>query len=288
MLASITAYTNCSDFTFAQADLTKSFARTNWLNGGYQNITHPFYTFATNSRPYISNVTRCVLFEHKKYLVLYDHFETTQPAKFEWKWNCWSNATVNTNACSFVYFPTNKFKTNITVYVQHITDPTTMTLTNLASPLGHVYGTNLDNYAKVNPYTGENYNGAGDPQGNGSDSVRDYWQDTIWVENKSATTNWNFMTVVIPVKWGDPTPAITRVTDNTVHVQWGAIDDVISVNETSVSPATTVQLNLAFQTQNGTGGGGGGSGGGGGAPATGQINVLNAGAVKAGTVIILH
>jgi hypothetical protein len=238
----ITAFTNTADFTYVSSDLTKAFARTNWNSFGYQNVQQRFYAQATNSRPYISGVNRSVIFPHKKYLVIYDQMQTTQPAHFQWKWNVWRpTAVVNTNNCSFTYPASNtRNGSNVMVYVSHIVDPSTMTLTNMTTG-SQLYGTNHLNTAKINPITGENYNDAS-MDVYAPDRYWPYWGHSIWVQNKTATTNWHFLTVVYPVKWGQPAPTITRIDDYTVHVQQGANDDVISIDPSTSVP--TVSLNL--------------------------------------------
>ncbi len=241
--ARYTAFTNTRDYTWVSADLTKAFARTNWLSPGYQNVQANFYAQATNARPYISSVTRSVLFPHKRYFVLYDQMQTTQPAFFQWKWNVWRpTVTVNPTNCSFSYICTNGYNgSNVTVYVAHIVDPTQMTITNLSSG-GNLLGTNPLNMAKINPITGENYNLPGVDYYY-PDQYWPYWANTIWVQNKTAATSWHFMTVIFPVKWGQPAPTITRVDDNTVQVQQGTDNDTISFTPGTPTPTVSIDLN---------------------------------------------
>lgn len=235
------AFTNTPDYTYVSADLTKAFNYTNWSSGGYQNIQTKFYGQATNARPYIANINRSVLFPHKKYLVVYDQFQTTKPAQFQWKWNIWQpNPTVNTNACSLVYNATNVYNgSNVTVYVSHVVDPSLMTLTNMTTGK-QLTGIDMNNIGKINPFTGENYNGSNDPYG--AADYQHYWANAVWVYNKTATTNWHFMTVVYPAKWGSVPPTITRIDDNTVRVQQGPNDDTITVDPTTNPPTFTVNL----------------------------------------------
>jgi hypothetical protein len=242
-LARITAFTNATDYTYASADLTKAFARTNWYTSGYQNIETAFYSQATNARPYISAINRSVVFPHKKYLVIYDQMQTTQPAQFQWKWNVWGpTAVVNNNNCSFTYTCTNGYnRSNVTVYVAHIVKPTLMTMTNMTTG-SQLFGNDPANIGKINPFTGENYNTkAMDVYY--PDYYWPYWAHAIWVSNKTPATTWHFMTVVYPVRWGGAAPTITRIDDNTVRVQQGLNDDTISFDP-SVTPAA-VTLNLS-------------------------------------------
>lgn len=246
--ARITAFTNCPDFTYASTDLTLAFARTNWTTAGYQDIETKFYGYPTNARPYISSVTRSVLFPHKKYIVMYDRLQTTQPAQFQWKWNVWQpTVTVNPtnfsfNNLSFSYTCTNGLNgSNVTVYVAQIVNSNLLSVTNMTTG-SNMYGTNALNTAKINPFTGENYNLPGQDVYY-PDHYWTYWADSFWVENQTATNNWHFLTVIYPVNWNQAAPTITRVDDNTVQVQDGSgqDNDTISFNSTNQAPT----LNLS-------------------------------------------
>jgi hypothetical protein len=50
------------------------------------------------------------------------------------------------------------------------------------------------------------------------------------------------MNVLYPAQPGQVPPTITRWTDGTVEINDGSHDDVISVNETNSSPASTLVL----------------------------------------------
>lgn len=228
LYAYLLAFTNAPNFTYAAGDITKAYNRSNYNTPGLGNMTMPFYTYPTNQVPYVSSVQRHVLFPHKAYLVLYDQMQTTTNATFQWLWHIAEpTSVVDTNNCSFTYTCTNIYNgSNVTVYVQHIVNPALMGLKNEA-------GTNL---AKFNPFTGENYYGLDNDTG-------PFYNSTVWVYNKTPTTNWHFMTVIFPVKWGQPAPTITRVDDYTVHVQQGAINDTISVNGSTSPPTFTLDLN---------------------------------------------
>jgi len=244
--ARFTAFTNTQDYTFVSADLTKAFARTNWNTPGYQNILQTFYSQATNARPYIANVDRSVLFVHKRYFVIYDQMQTTQPAHFQWKWNVW-RPTVSMNAanCSFSYTCTNSYNgSNVTVYVAHVVNPALMSVTNMTTG-ANLFGNDPANTAKINPFTGENYNLPSWDRYY-PDHYWPYWANSIWIQNVTPATNWHFMTVVFPVKWGQAAPVITRVDDNTVQVQQGGDNDTIQF--TPGVPTPTVTLNLSGPT----------------------------------------
>jgi hypothetical protein len=246
--AKITGFTNCADYAYVASDITHALNITNWAGGGSGNLQsvrpNRDYLAASNARPYIVSVTRNIVFPHRKYWVIYDHFVTSQNAHFQWKWNVWStNCTVN--GAGFTYTATNNYNSSpVAVYVQHITDPTQLMLTNLSSP-ENPRGTNNLCYAKMNPFSGESYAGTNDWYDGPSGDLQRYWANTIWVQNKTATTNWHFLSVVYPVKPGQLPPTITRVDDNTVQVKQGTGSntdtDTISFDPTTQAPT----LNLS-------------------------------------------
>lgn len=246
-----------NDYTYVGAELGQSFNNydTNGYGGGGLGNMERFYGYSTNARPYITSVQRHILFPHHRYLVLYDQFETTKNAQFMWKWNVLEtkHLVATPNAFSFQYTSTNFYNgSNVTVYVQHVANTNQLTLMNLV-------GTN---YVMTNPFTGENLGAA--PY---YAPIGPLQNATEVAFNNTLTTNWHFLSVIFPVQWNDPNgaPRITRITDNTVEVQQGAFDDVISFNETNASPASTMIVSLPTVTDsyNGPGTGGGGPGGGG-------------------------
>lgn len=225
----ITAFTNTSSFTYVAANLTKAFNRSNYNTGGLGNWTYQFYTYATNTRPYIADVQRHIVFPHKKYLVIYDQMQATKPAQFQWLWHIWEpTSSVNPTTGSFTYTSTNLYGgTPVKVYVQHIVDPTLLGFNN-------VVGTNLSKY---NPFTGENYYGQDGDTG-------PFWNSSVWVYNKTPVANWHFLTVIYPVKVGDSAPIITRIDDYTVKVVKGGVTDTINFSSTGGSAPPTVSLTL--------------------------------------------
>lgn len=250
------AETNNPDFVFGASDLTKSFNRTNYpLSYDVQfNISYPFYSFASNTVPFLNSARRSVFFPHRRYYVLYDQFATSTNAQFELGWHIAEpTSVVNTNNCSFTYTCTNHFNgSNVTVYVQQIVSPSLVGLTNVADPTN----------ALLNPFTGENYwasyGGSGVP----------WWNSTVWVFNKTTATNWHFLTVLFPKKWDDTnTVTINRISDNTAQVLWGGTNnDLISYGETNTSTAYTNYYiidpgNVTTNSGGGVGPGGGGGGG---------------------------
>lgn len=224
-------FTNTADYTYVGADLSQAF--NNWNTNGYAGAGNgnleAAYNNSTNRRPYIVSVQRHVVFPHKKYLVLYDTFTTTTNASFQWKWNVMEKTVVPDIAnCAFTYTATNFYNgSNVTVYVKHIVNPALMTMKDYV-------GTN---YAVINPFSGEDLTS----QTPTIDGPR--FNNSIWVYNNTKTTNWHFMSVIYPVKWGQPAPTITRIDDNTVQVQQGSDNDTITVNPATSPPTFTLNLN---------------------------------------------
>lgn len=253
------AYTNWGGGVYVRADLTGAMNLSNYVAQGTANLqSYPGssarvnYLQASNARPYISSVSRSVLFPHNKYVALYDSLSTTQAAQFQWKWNVFpTNCTLmDTGAMSFHYTVTNDYagRSNVTVYVQHIGNPASMGVTQMVNS-ANLLGTNDNCYAKQNPFTGENYAGSNDWIAVGADMHDYYWANTVWVYNRTPTTNWHFLSVVYPVMEGDTAPTITRLSDNAVRVQHGSDDDVISFGDTNiVSPAITLFIDVPAST----------------------------------------
>lgn len=262
----ISAYTNGSGFTYAAADLTRLYARSNFTAGG-DTVPSAFATLHSGGpSPYITNVTRQMLFNRGKYFVIYDTLQTSNnPTNvFHWVYHVqMSNSfTLDASAKTFSYISTNTLGSNVTTYVMHNYSPSGMGVTNFTTT----------NTLRSNPLTGENYwtNGAG--------NFGDKWPryTTLWFSNSVPTNSWRFMSVIYPVKWGDTAPTITRVTDNTVRVQQGSDDDVVSFGETNSSPASTLIVALAESGE---------SGGGGEAAATSSVNVSGGVTLQGGVTL---
>lgn len=223
------AFTNTPDFTYLASDTTASYNRTNMVNAQFGPDDFPFYSYTTNTRPYLTSMIRHILFPHQKYLVLYDTMTSSQAAQFQWLWHYQEpTGTVNANACSFTYTCTNLYNEGtVTVYVAPFVDPSLMTLTNLP-------GTNN---AYFNPFTGEHYNDNNYPA-----LANPGYNGNIWVYNTTPTTNWHFGWVVYPVKWNGTAPTITRINDYAVRVQDGDNDDTITINPTNGPSMFTLNL----------------------------------------------
>jgi hypothetical protein len=247
--ARIDAYTNWGDGVFVRGDLTRAFNLSNYVGGGVGNLQSVSgsaavhnYLQASNARPYISSIKRSILMPNKRYFVIFDELATTQPAQFQWKWNVLpTNCTaVNPSTMAFNYSVSNNFpgRPDVSVYVKHIVNPNLMGITQMANTFNPA-GSNNNCYALMNPFTGENYAGTNNWRVGPVENLR-YWANTIWIYNKTPTTNWHFLSVVYPVKSGDGVPTITRLDDYTVRVRNGTDDDTISFDSATKQPATII------------------------------------------------
>jgi hypothetical protein len=226
------AFTNTDDFTYVASDTTKAYNRKPFtVPTAAYNDASPYYN--THKVPYLTSMHRHIAFPRKKYVVLYDTMTATQACNFQWLWHVLEpTATVNNSGISFSFTSTNHYNgSNVTTYVQHVVSPTLMGITNIVN-------TALkwpQNYkAFYNPFTSEI---ATNPPDIYSAPT---WSHSIWVYNKTKTTNWHFLSVVYPVKWGESAPTITRLDDLTVRVQKDGDDDIISFDPATKHPATMI------------------------------------------------
>lgn len=239
----ITAYTNCDTFTYCAADLTRSYVRSNFTMSGDAMSQDFINTYSGGKLSYVSNVTRELLFHRKKFLVIYDTLQTVNAATnyFSWVYHI-AEPTLNldSNMMTFSYTSTNCFiGSNVTTYVSHIVNSNNLTVTNRSGYL-----------VRVNPYTGENY------WTNAIGNLGDKYPraNTLWFNNKTPANNWNFMTVIYPVKWGDSAPIITRIDDKTVAVTNGSDGDVISWDTNSPVATLIIATGLSGESGNGNSG----------------------------------
>lgn len=231
------AFTNNDAFTYCAVDLTHAYAITNigsfctgWL------LPQQFVNLHQNGPLYnLTNVTRQLLFNRKKYLVIYDTMQMAGPPTntFSWVYHILPpTLNLNTNNMSFNYTtPSWLSHSNVTVYVQQVVNPAELTVYNMS-------GTNADVNYRMNPFTGENYwtNLTGD--------FGDKWPqaNVLWFNNAQPTNSFHFMTVIYPVPPGGSIPQITPLDDYTVAITNGAEGDVITFN-TNTSYTPTLMVN---------------------------------------------
>ena len=240
IIANFSNWTNCTDFTYAQANILYAYNLTNvdYLPsfntfGNLQN-TEPYY--ATNTIPQLTDSQVAVLFPHHRYwIVRYTMGSSTNMfTEFPWHIVETNNLTVNSSDWSFSYTCTNAFNgSNVTMYAVPLNDPTTIAITN-------VLGTNN---AELNPFTGENLMGTDANNG-------PWWASTLWLTNKIPTNAFTYTVAYVPQQWGVSGPTITRIDNDTVAV---ALNDGSGINETNTfntnyAGAFTFKVNIGQST----------------------------------------
>ncbi len=221
----ISGYTNCESFTYWASDLTGAYARSNFVAGG-DTVPQVFAGLHSGGPlSYLSNVTRQVLFNRKKYFVVYDTMQTGNfPTNtFSWIYHVPEDTlALNAQTMAFNYSVTNQYTgSNISVYVAHVINPNLMTVTDLT-------GTSV----RKNPITGENYWTNSPPSNIGDIRSRAH---ALWFSNRIPANRWHFMSVIYPVRPGSSAPKINRLDDFTVGVTNGLEGDVITFDPRSAS-----------------------------------------------------
>lgn len=220
--ARITAFTNGADFTYFAGDGTFAYPRVQQVQGG--DTTQEYYRYQVNPPlGHLQSVQRQVLFQRRKYFVMQDTLKSSQDCTFTWLYHVLEPTLKGApTASGFSYTVTNQYAggPTVTVYVAHCALPAQLSVTNMSGQ--RVY---------QNPINGTNYWWADDP------FPRSH---ALWYSNRTPAKNWRFLTVIYPVKAGDPVPLIRRLDDFTVEVSNGAELDVISFEKDTLQPATVI------------------------------------------------
>jgi hypothetical protein len=220
--AKIIAFTNGPGFVYTAAEGVNAYPRTPAAVTGGDLV--PEYVGYQGSSPLskLKSVQRHILFQRNKYFVIFDRLEADSNAKYTWLYQVLEPTLKNLSPSGFSYTCTNKYVggPTVTVHVAHCAFPGGLNVTNMTGT--KVY---------KNPITGTDYWTGGDPY------PRNH---ALYFSNISPTKNWQFLTVIYPVKAGDPTPLIRRLDDYTVEVTNGAERDVISFDKNTAQPATLI------------------------------------------------
>ncbi len=219
--AKITAFTNGSDFTYFAADGVNAYPRVRQVSGG--DTTQEYYRYQ-NAPPlaHLQTVQRQILFQRRKYFVMHDTLKSTKDCKFTWLYHVLEPTLANPTANGFTYTCTNQYVggPSVTVHVVHCAYPADLEFENMKG--NNVYR---------NPLNGTNYWWAADPHPR---------SHALWYSNRTLRKDWRFLTVIYPVKAGDPAPVIRRLDDFTVEVTNGSEQDVISFDKNTTKPATVI------------------------------------------------
>ena len=203
--ARIAAYRTSPDFTYALGDIT------------------PAFTNAYNSeRANVLKVKRHVLFSRTgKYFVLYDELATRTPSTFHWQWHVQLPTVANVTTSGFRYSSSDRGGRNITNHVFHAS-------TGLA--FDNLTGANV----LRNPHTGVTFTDSGDPYRRAH---------ALWYRNAAQSTNFTFLSVIVPQEPGKATPNISRIDNNTVVVTYDGVTETNTFG-TNYTGAFTYRVEL--------------------------------------------
>lgn len=224
--AKVTAFTNGADFTYFAAEGVNAYPRLPTVAGG--DTLQEYYRYQANPpHAHLQSVQRQVLFQRRKYFVMQDTLKSTKDCTFTWLYHILEPTLKNPGPNGFTYTATNHVPggPTVTVHVAHCAFPTGLSVSNMFGD--RVY---------QNPINGSNYWWTGDPHPR---------SHALWYNNRTPAKNWRFLTVIYPVKAGDPTPLIRRLDDYTVEVTNGSEVDVISFDKNTTQPATIIIDNPA-------------------------------------------
>jgi hypothetical protein len=256
--ASICNFTNDgTDFVYAAADLTGLFTNS-----------------ASTVSSIVTHVKRHVLFVRSKYWVIYDEFGTRSNATFGFRWHIpwlfryqaggsplgsesifrgghWGTDTFGSNsyvrtANGFNYTAGNFIDSvyigdvprRIPVQVVFANPPNSYGifeakgLVNLEVTSANALGTSKTN-STLNPFVngGQTYSTVNPDRAVG-----------LWVTNRFATTNWHFMTVIVPQESGIATPTIASINDNTIAVTYDGVTETTTFSTNFVGATYTIDL----------------------------------------------
>jgi hypothetical protein len=197
-------YTNdtVNNFAYVCADGTygwphESFDTGGWLTGNYPS-SNPSVTIIPQNQ--VQRVRRHFVNPRRKYFVIYDELQSTTNTTFSWLYHIGDyGLSINTNVGTFRYPVNSWIGTSVTTLVAHCWGTNSLTWYNTSNNAP-------DNVLRPN---------------------------LLQADNTTPTTNWNFLSVIYPVKPGNALPTITRITDNTVAITNGSESDVISFGETN-------------------------------------------------------
>jgi len=166
-------------------------------------------TNAYETVPYLKRFRRHVLFVKDKYFVIFDDLATDpdhDTSKFQWLYHVYPDASLKMDAESGGF----DYQIGETrVKVRHIANRDDLVFEDKQG---------LD--GMVNTITKKDYRKFGEGEV--------LFQHNIWVNNSTPANEFQFLAVVFPYKDGDPEPAITKLDDMTVKIQYGSETDTIS------------------------------------------------------------
>lgn len=209
--ARLLAYRKGSNYIYAAGSVSSNYYSAGWL---LKNERH-------------------LLFMRGKYLVIYDNLASRSNSTFTWSWKFREPTLTNLTTSGFHYTCSNLFNgfPSVSNIVAQIVSPSSVGTKRVDRGVTAWSGSGYTNRILNHPFTGE---------------VFDYYDKTnvpcsaLYITNNTPATNWHFMTVVYPVKFGQTVPTITRVDDNTVAVTNGAEWDIITFDTNQASASSLV------------------------------------------------
>lgn len=240
--SSIVNFTNSgTNFVYCAADGTALFT----------NRYHPLSNLVTKVR-------RDILFVRSKYWVIYDSFSTTGPAYFGFRWHIpwafrydafgppmgneteFSGDRMGSNSLAmttngFAYTAGNYADSTyqnpprVPVHVVWGNDTNqfgvfnAVGLASLGVSTANVIGTS-DTNSTLNPFLNRTYATVNPDRAVG-----------MWVTNRTATTNWHLMTVIVPQQPGVAAPTFLRLDDNTIAVTYDGVTETNTFNTNTVT-----------------------------------------------------
>ncbi len=218
----ITAFKEGSNYVYSAGDGTKCYPPQTFPLSGNGAFAIFVASQGNRNAGHLQKMKRHMLMMRDKYFIVFDECEATVPSQFTWVYHIidpsWTWA--DTSKPEFMYEVGN-----VDVYLKQIGNPATLDIdTWLEGEASH-----------TNPITGETFTDlyVADPATFLATAPR-----KLWISNKTNSTEQTFMTVIYPVKPGDPVPTITRINDLTVEVVCGGETDIVTFDSAMEGLAT--------------------------------------------------
>jgi hypothetical protein len=242
----IFGYEKTSDLVYMAADGTNGYPTRSYtcnLGDANDSIFSSVYTGAPLASVGLQRVNRHVLFVKDKYFVVYDDFASQQPATFTSLFHVLENTLTpdfSNGAFSYTSNIQKALPAASVLNVNAVTQPVTVKVQYINSPDSLNIQDQNGSQAAANPIiSAENYGLSGEalPRAH-----------AIWTSNATKATSFHIMTVIYPIKPGDPAPTISSLNDFTAEVTDSSGSDVISFDRNSAPDTTTILVDLSQLT----------------------------------------
>ena len=218
----ITAFKEGANYVYSAGDGTNCYPPNAFPLSGNGSFAIFVQALGNRNAGHLQKMKRHMLMMRDKYFIVFDECEATVPSQFTWVYHVidpswtWADPTKP----EFMYEVGN-----VDIYLKQIGNPATLDIDTWLE----------DDASHTNPITGETFSDlyATDPATFLATAPR-----KLWISNKTNSTEQTFMTVIYPVKPGDPIPTITRINDLTVEVTCGGETDIVTFDSAMESIAT--------------------------------------------------